>query len=106
MPALIAENKWRAIRYGLDGMLIDLGKQAEVPMRELAIELMEFIDDVVDELGSRRAVSYIDTLLSGGTSADRQLEAYRKAGDVRAVVDHVAAETLDFDRARTTSKRT
>ena len=96
MPALIAENKWRAIRYGMDGLLIDLGKQAEVPMRELAIELMEFIDDVVDEIGARRAVSYIDTILAEGTSADRQLRVFKEKGDVRQVVDHLAAETLAF----------
>src|SRR6476620_1021608 len=51
--ALIEENKWRAARWGLDGRLIDFGKKAEVPMRDLAIELLEFVDDVVDELGSR-----------------------------------------------------
>ena len=100
MPALIAENKWRAIRYGLDGMLIDFGKEAEVPMRELAIELVEFIDDVVDELGSRRAVSYIDTLLAEGTSADRQIRCARDGGDVHAVVDQLAQETLAFAQAR------
>ncbi len=96
MPALIAENKWRAIRYGMDGMLIDFGKHAEVPMRELAIELMEFIDDVVDEIGARRAVSYIDTILAEGTSADRQLRVFKEKGDVHQVVDHLAAETLAF----------
>jgi len=100
MPALIAENKWRAIRYGIDGMLIDFGKQSEVPMRELAIELMEFIDDVVDELGSRRAVSYIDTLLAEGTSADRQLRRAREGGDMHAVVDLLTEETLAFSHAR------
>jgi gamma-glutamyl:cysteine ligase YbdK (ATP-grasp superfamily) len=52
--ALIEENKWRAARWGLDGKLIDFGKRAEVPMRDLALELLEFVDDVVDELGSRR----------------------------------------------------
>ena len=51
--ALIEENKWRAARYGLDGKLIDFGRRAEVPMRDLALELLEFIDDVVDDLGSR-----------------------------------------------------
>jgi carboxylate-amine ligase len=61
---------------------------------------MEFIDDVVDELGSRRAVSYIDTLLAEGTSADRQLRVFGDKGDMRAVVDHVAGETLEFSRAR------
>ena len=54
--ALIEENKWRAARWGLDGKLIDFGKRAEVPMRDLALELLEFVDDVVDELGSRAAV--------------------------------------------------
>jgi carboxylate-amine ligase len=103
MPALIAENKWRAIRYGIDGMLIDLGKQAEVPMRDLAVELMEFVDDVVDEIGARRAVSYVDTILAEGTSADRQLRLHREGGDVRAVVEQLASETLDFTHLTTPS---
>jgi carboxylate-amine ligase len=94
MPALIAENKWRAIRYGLDGNLIDFGKQAEVPMRQLAIELLEFIDDVVDELGSRRAVEYVHTILAEGTSADRQLKVLRGGGDPRAVVEMLAEESM------------
>ena len=94
MPALIAENKWRAIRYGIDGMLIDFGKQAEVPMRDLALELLEFIDDVVDELGSRQAVEYVHTILAGGTSADRQLRVLKNGGDTRAVVELLAAETM------------
>ena len=94
MPALIAENKWRAIRYGLDGKLIDFGKQAEVPMRDLAIELVEFVDDVVDDLGSRQAVQYVDTILAEGTSADRQLRVLKEGGDTRAVVEMLAAETM------------
>jgi len=94
MPALIAENKWRAIRYGLDGKLIDFGKQAEVPMRDLALELVEFVDDVVDELGSRKAVDYVHTILKEGTSADRQLRVLKQTGDVHAVVEMLAAETV------------
>jgi carboxylate-amine ligase len=94
MPALIAENKWRAIRYGLDGQLIDFGKQAEVPMRELALELIEFVDDVVDDLGSRKAVEYVRTILAEGTSADRQLRVLAETGDVRKVVDMLAEETV------------
>ena len=93
-PGLINENKWRAIRHGLDGKLIDFGKQAEVPMRDLAVELLDFIDDVVDELGSRQAVSYVNVLLKEGTSADRQLKVFEETGHLHAVVDHVAAETI------------
>jgi carboxylate-amine ligase len=84
--ALIEENKWRASRWGLDGKLIDFGKRKEVPMRELAVELLEFIDDVVDELGSRREVEYVRKILSDGTSAERQMQVYRETGDLRAVV--------------------
>jgi glutamate---cysteine ligase / carboxylate-amine ligase len=94
MPALIGENKWRAIRYGIDGKLIDFGKQAEVPMRELALELVAFVDDVVDDLGSRRAVDYVHTILAEGTSADRQLAAYQQHGNTRAVIELLAEETL------------
>ena len=91
--ALIDENKWRAARWGIDGLLIDFGKKVEVPMRALAVELLEFIDDVVDELGSRRHVEYVHTILREGTSADRQLAVYRETGDLQAVVRHVVNET-------------
>jgi len=91
--ALIEENKWRAARWGLDGNLIDFGKRVEVPMRALALELLEFIDDVVDDLGSRQYVDYVHAILRDGTSADRQLRVYRETNDLRAVVQHIVAET-------------
>jgi carboxylate-amine ligase len=93
-PGLISENKWRAMRFGIDGRLIDFGKLAEVSMRDLAHELMEFVDDVVDELGSRREVEYVDTILSQGTSADRQLGVHQQTGSLEAVVQHLADETM------------
>lgn len=92
---LIEENKWRAARWGLDGKLIDFGKQQEVPMRDLAIELLEFVDDVVDELGSRREIEYIHTILRTGTSAHRQLAVYRQTGDLRAVVRSLVEDTRE-----------
>jgi carboxylate-amine ligase len=90
---LIEENKWRAARWGIDGNLIDFGKREEVPMRQLALELLEFIDDVVDELGSRTEVNYIHTILRDGTSADRQLRVFRETGNLAAVTQHVVQET-------------
>jgi carboxylate-amine ligase len=92
---LIEENKWRAARWGIDGKLIDFGRREEVPMRDLAIELLEFVDDVVDELGSRREVEYVRTIVTDGTSADRQLAVYRQTGDLRAVVRAIVDETAD-----------
>src|SRR5688572_11716604 len=90
---LIEENKWRAARWGLDGKLVDFGRRREVPMRDLAVELLQIVDDVVDELGSRREIEYVRTILSEGTSADRQLRVYREIGDFRAVVRWVVDET-------------
>jgi carboxylate-amine ligase len=93
---LIEENKWRAVRYGLDGRLIDFGKEAELPARDLIRELLEwFIGDVVDELGSRKEVEYAYRILEEGTSADRQLATFARTGDLTAVVDQVARETME-----------
>jgi carboxylate-amine ligase len=91
--ALIEENKWRAARWGVEGNLIDFGKQAEVPMRQLGEELLDFVDDVVDDLGSRDSLAPIERILREGTSAERQLRMYSETGDLKAVVRQLVAET-------------
>jgi glutamate---cysteine ligase / carboxylate-amine ligase len=91
--ALIMENKWRAARYGLDGKLIDFGKQTEVPVRVLVREILEFVDDVVDELDSREELSYIDQILVEGSGADRQLRIFAETGDLKKVVDYMIEQT-------------
>ncbi|HTS87025.1 MAG TPA: carboxylate-amine ligase [Gemmatimonadales bacterium] len=94
--ALIDENKWRAIRYGLDGKLIDFGKTRELPARDLIREMIEwFLDDVLDELGTRREVEYAYRILAEGTSADRQIAAFQASGEMRAVVDQLIRETAE-----------
>ncbi|MDP8979965.1 MAG: carboxylate-amine ligase [Acidobacteriota bacterium] len=91
--ALIMENKWRALRYGIDGKLIDFGKSIEVPLRDLIYEYLHFVDDVVDELGSRNEINYIHKMLEQGTGADRQLRVFRETGDLVKVVDYIISET-------------
>lgn len=91
--ALIAENKWRAARYGIHGKLIDFGKKEEVPYKLLANELLEFIDDVVDELNSRDELDYVRKMLEIGTGADRQLEIWNQSQDTKKVVDYIINET-------------
>jgi glutamate---cysteine ligase / carboxylate-amine ligase len=94
--ALIEENKWRAVRFGLDGNMIDFGKEKEQPARELITEMLEwFVDDVVDELGSRHEVEYAFEIMRGGSSADRQLATYDRVGDLRGVVDRLVSETAE-----------
>jgi carboxylate-amine ligase len=88
------ENKFRAVRYGLDGMLIDFGKQQEVPERDLIEEYLALVDPDVEELGSREAINGIRNILKTGTGADRQLKVFEESkGDLKAVVDYMAEET-------------
>jgi carboxylate-amine ligase len=91
--SLLMENKWRAVRYGLDGKLIDWGRQVELPARDLIRELLEFVDDVVDDLGSRSEIEYINTILENGSGADRQLKVYHETQSIQAVVQYIQHET-------------
>jgi len=90
---LIMENKWRASRYGLEGKLVDFGRQEEVSARHLILEYLEFVDDVVDELDSREELNYVHEILAMGTGADRQLRVYKETGDLKKVVDYIIEET-------------
>jgi carboxylate-amine ligase len=93
---LIEENKWRAVRYGLDGNLLDLGKQEELPARALIREMIEwFIADVIDDLGSRKEVEYAYRIMDEGSSADRQIATFRKTGSMQAVVQQLIRETAE-----------
>ncbi len=98
----ITENKWRALRYGIAGEMIDFGIEESVPFRVLMEELIEFLDDVLDDLGSRKEVESLRTILNEGTSADRQIEVYNQNGGddnrreaLKAVVDALVAETKE-----------
>ena len=91
--ALLMENKWRAVRYGLDGKLIDFGKETEVDERDLIREYLDFVDDVVDGLNSRQEINYIRHILEIGTGADRQIKKFEETKDLAKVVDYMAEET-------------
>jgi carboxylate-amine ligase len=92
--SLINENKWRASRYGIDGTLIDFGKETEVNTRALIYELLDFVDDVVDDLGSRSVIEYVSRIFETGTGADRQLAVYRETGNLVSVVDYIHDQFL------------
>lgn len=98
----ITENKWRAVRYGINGELIDFGQQESVSFPHLMDELLELLDDVVDDLGSRQEVEYVRTILQNGTSADRQIATFEAHGGdanreeaLKAVVDQLVRETRE-----------
>jgi carboxylate-amine ligase len=90
--ALIRENKFRAARYGIDGHMIDFGLHKEVETKMLIVELLEFIDDVVDELGSRDKINYVYEIMKNGTGADKQLKVFEETNDLSKVVDFITTE--------------
>jgi len=91
---LINENKWRACRYGIDGNLIDFGKQKEVHITELIHELLDFVDEVVDDLGSRAEINYVNNIIANGTGADRQLDVYNKNKSLQEVTQYIIDQTM------------
>jgi carboxylate-amine ligase len=93
--SLINENKWRASRYGIDGKLIDFGKEMEVDTRSLILEMLDFVDDVVDDLGSRKELEFISQMLENGTGAERQLKIYEETNDLKKVVEYIVDQTTE-----------
>jgi len=87
--ALINENKFRASRYGLEGKLIDFGKEEEVDTRRLIHELLDFVDDVVPHLGSGAMLQHVQRMMELGAGADRQMKIWEQSGKMEAVVDHI-----------------
>ncbi len=95
--ALINENKWRASRYGIEGKLIDFGKEKEVPVKALIDELLEFIDDVVDGLDSRKHIEKVASIFKNGTGADQQLRIFKETGSLIEVVKYIESRFLAVD---------
>jgi glutamate---cysteine ligase / carboxylate-amine ligase len=92
---LLDENRWRASRYGIDGKLIDFGKETEVEARSLLNELLEFVSTEVNDLGTQKEMAHIERIMREGTGADRQLAVWERAQDMKVVVDHIVAETYE-----------
>ncbi len=92
--SLVNENKWRASRYGIEGLMIDFGKETEVNTRALILELVDFVDDVVDDLGSRHGLDLVRKILDTGTGADRQLEVFAQRNNLSDVVDYTLSQFI------------
>src|SRR5204862_184321 len=94
---LLDENRWRASRYGIDGKMIDFGREAEAETRSLINELLEVVSFETDELGTKREVHHIERILGEGTAAARNAGAQRARGDIFIFVDadtHIRAEHI------------
>jgi carboxylate-amine ligase len=94
--AYIDENKWKVMRYGLDAEIFDYVQGRKLRMRDSISDTLDFVDDVLDDLGSRRDIHYLRALLADprGTGADRQIAVYRQTGSIQAVTRYLMEQTL------------
>lgn len=98
---LIAENRWRAQRYGIDEPLIDFGLGGLVAVGELADELLDLTREDAAEAGCETELGHLRTIMERGTSSHRQRKTYElsraEGGDhdaaMRAVVDSLVEIT-------------
>ena len=99
---LLAENIWRAQRYGVGDRLIDFGRSVLVPFEDLLTEIIELVRPDAEALRCEAELEHILTICRRGTSADRQLAVYRQALQdgadndeaIKAVVDMLIADSL------------
>ncbi|HVB21629.1 MAG TPA: carboxylate-amine ligase [Ktedonobacteraceae bacterium] len=93
---LIEENKWRAMRWGLDADILDFAQGQRLSMRQAIKELLDFVDGVLDDLGSRREITSLRALLTAthGTGADRQIAVYQQTHSIDAVLQMLMQQTL------------
>jgi carboxylate-amine ligase len=105
--ALLNENKWRAARYGLEGKLIDYPSRSEIATRDALHELLNFVGELADDLGSGPQMRYLRRLIDGsaGTGADRQLAIYAQTGDLASVTRWLTHTTLHGIAPRTNDAR-
>ena len=91
----IDENKWRAMRFGLDAEIIDFVQNRRLSMRAAIEELLDFVADVLDDLGSHTEMQYLRALLEdpAGTGADRQIAIYEQSGSFDAVTQYLIQQT-------------
>lgn len=98
---LVAENRWRAMRYGFDEKFLDLARSELVDFRELVDELIEHVRIDAESLGCVAEVEHTRTILARGSSAHRQVHVYQQARArgasereaLKAVVDWLIQET-------------
>jgi glutamate---cysteine ligase / carboxylate-amine ligase len=91
---LIAENKWRAVRYGLDGELIDLEHDTERPARDAVAALLELAGPAAERLGCRSELGEVEAIVRRGTGADEQRRVHAEDGGLLAVARWLAAQTV------------
>jgi carboxylate-amine ligase len=93
---LIAENGWRAQRYGTEDGLIDYGLGAVVPFSDLLEEMLVMIRPDAEMLDCVEEVERARDIVKRGTSADQQRQAFASAIEAGASEKEALIAVVDF----------
>ena len=93
-PLFIAENKWRAVRRGMDATFYDFAGGRSVPARALARGLVEELRPVAQELSCEAELEGVLEFVERGTGAGLQRAAFERSGSLEGLVDRLARATV------------
>jgi carboxylate-amine ligase len=92
-PLLTEENKWRAIRYGLDAHLHDFSTGQSVKARDAILGLIKALGHVSQDLRCEAELAGVLGILEGGTGAEKQRAVFGERGSPEDVVAYLVAAT-------------
>ena len=90
--AILRQNKWQAIRYGLEATVMDATGRP-IPIRDRILSTLDELAEFTAELETEPMLPAVERIVRAGTGADRQLAVFAETGDVAAVARLIAAET-------------
>lgn len=95
IPAYIEQNRWKAIRHGLDGKILEPQTGEILTMREQIARLIDMISPTAEQLGSTSHIDFARKMLDEGTEAEWQISMCKAlGGDLRALELEIAKQTL------------
>ena len=88
-----AENKWRAVRYGMDADFYDFIAGRVIPARSMARGLVEELRPVARDLGCEEELGGVLEIVELGTGAELQRAAHKRSGSLEGVMDYLMEGT-------------
>ena len=92
---ILKENKWRAARYGLDASFILPDGSGTIECKDAVMELYSYVYDEAVKMGSIDQLSGIKDIMNNGNGASRQLDIWKRDGDLKSVVKSISDGFID-----------
>ena len=92
-PVYNSENKWRAVRYGMDADFYDFALGRKEQARSMARALVEDLRPIAQDRGCEEELVGVLEIAELGTGAELQRAAFGRSGSLEGVVDYLIENT-------------